>query len=382
MLNPLIGNSMKVCKHIFFLTAILFAVCLYGCKEKYLPEIKDANINYLVIEGFINTGADSTIYNLSRTFKLNNKPIEAPEKGAIVQVESEAGTTYMLPALIKAGRYGRPSLGLDPTKRHRLRIRTKDNREYLSDFVESKTSATFDLKYVIKDNALNFYIDTYDPTGKSIYYQHSYEETWEYESQLRSFHKIVNGAPVLRTLPEEDITTCWRTLPSSEIVLTSAANLSESRLADRLIVSIPGTSRKLNIQYSILVKQTILTKEGFEFYETLKKNTESVGSIFDAQPSQLFGNIRSTTDPAEAVIGYISAGSVVEKRLTLQMRQDLPLEWFGLEDKSICEESVYYARFPGEPFIYVFPDARSTTLLYCADCRLQGGTKQKPPYWK
>jgi len=358
-------------------------VFMYACKEKFIPEIKEININYLVVEGLINTGTDSTIYTLSRTFKLNNKPIEAPEKGAIVQVESDAGATYVLPALVKAGRYGRPALGLDPTKRYRLRIRTTDKREYLSDFVESKTSPPFDLNYNIKDTSVNFYVDTHDPSGKSIYYQHTYEETWEYDSYFRSYHKIVNGVKVDRIFPQDDVTTCWRTLKSGNILLATTNNLSDDHLADRAITSVSGKSQKMHIEYSLLVKQSVLTREGFEFYDALRKNTESVGSIFDAQPSLLFGNIRSTSDPAEIIIGFISAGSVTQKRFIIQSK-DMPSEWFNLADNSICEESLKYLIAPGDPFIWVFPPPREvrTPLLYCGDCRLLGGNKIRPSYWK
>lgn len=367
-------------------SGLIVAICvlLYACKEKYLPEIKYNAVNYLVVEGLINTGVDSTIFTLSRTFKLNNKPIEAPEKGAIVQVESETGATYILPALLKAGRYGSPALGFDPTKRYRLRIRTTDKREYLSEFVESKTSPPFDLKYDFNDGALNFHINTSDPSGKSIYYKHSYEETWEYESQLKSLYKINdNGNIVLRNLPQEDIFTCWRTLPSPNILLSSTANLSEDRLINKLILSIPGSSPKLDVEYSILIRQTVLTREGFNFYEALRNNTENVGTIFDVQPSQLFGNIKSTTDPTETVIGFIGAGTIVEKRFLIQL-PDLPTEWFSQPDKSECEESVspiLILKASGATFIPI-TGGSGTDRLYCADCRLLGGTKQRPSYWK
>ncbi|MFD0749059.1 DUF4249 domain-containing protein [Mucilaginibacter calamicampi] len=359
---------------------IMGCIVLYACKERFLPEIKDNNLSYLVVEGLINTGADSTIYTLSRTFKLGNKPIEAPEKGAIVQVESEAGGTYVLPALPKPGRYGRPSLGLDPTKKYRLRIRTTDKREYLSDFVESKTSQPFELKHVVGDTTLNFYLTTHDPAGKSIYYRHSYIETWEYQTDLISYFKIVNDKRVPREFPQDDISTCWHTFPSHEIILTSTANLSEDRLNDKLILSIGSTEKKINIEYSILVKQSVLTREGFEFYESLRKNTESVGTIFDAQPSQLFGNIRSTTNPSETVIGFISAGSVTEKRFIIQLK-DFPSNWFALDDKSICEESLRMPTDIRQPFIVVGITS-STNYLYCADCIYSGGNRVRPPYWK
>lgn len=378
--------------------ALLICVLLFGCKEKYLPEIKENNVNYLVVDGWVNTGADSTIFNLSRTFKLNNKALEAPEKGAIVQVESEAGTTYVLPTLLKPGRYGRPSLGLDPTKKYRLRIRTTDKREYLSDFVESRTSPPIDdLKYDFKNNHVNVYAYTHDPAGNSRYYRYSYVETEEYRSSLISYYKVENKAVVQRKWPEEGIWVCWRTIPSSDIVLGSTVGLTEDRMADVRIVSPARGSSRLREGYSVLVKQAVLTRAGFDFFETMKKNTESLGSIFDAQPSQLFGNIHSTTDPSEIVIGFISAGTISEKRVTL-MPAEMPLDWFRpppdidsacLATVSGKIETTIVAEDPTWVPIDLVPKQvrppwyyNATKDLKCVDCRVQGGTNIKPLYWK
>ena len=353
---------------------------VYGCKEKFLPEVKEVNVSYLVVEGLINTGADSTIFNISRTFKLNNKAVVAPEKAALVQVENEGGTTYVLPETIKSGKYGRPSLNLDPAKKYRLRIRTKDNKEYLSDFVESKTAQPFDLKYIITNNALNIYISTLDPAGKSIYYRHSYEETWQYESPIKSFYKFENGKLVSRNFPEDDITNCWHFLPSSNISLSSTANLTEDRLTDKLIVSIPSNSEKVKVGYSILIKQSALTKDAFEFWEILRNNTENVGSIFDPQPSQFLSNIRSTTNAAEIVIGFVSSGSTTQKRFIIKVA-DLPTAWFNYSPDEDCNNSRKgLSEFKGVPFIPITV-TNGTDLLYCVDCRLRGGTTQKPSFW-
>ena len=333
-------------RRIIFVSAALFVVVaiLNGCKEKYLPAIKDANINYLVVEGLINTGTDSTIYTLTRTYKLDGKAVIAPEWGAVVQVESDAGNVYPLPALLKPGRYGRRSLGADPTKKYRLRIITKDKHEYLSDFVESRTSPPFDFKYDFNNEALNFYLTTHDPSAKSIYYQHSFVETWEYEALINKKSR------------------CWHVVPSPNILLSSTANLSEDRINNKLILSVPGLSPKLDVEYSVLIRQTVLTRQGFEFFETLRKNTEAVGTIFDAQPSQLPSNIRCTTNPTETVVGFISCGTVTEKRFLIQL-PDLPTKWFTIPDDSECRDT------PSPP-------------PFCTDCRVLGGTTQMPSYWK
>jgi hypothetical protein len=335
-------------RHIFFVSALVLVVAamLNSCKKKYLPSIKDVNINYLVVEGLINTGTDSTIYTLTRTYKLDGKAVIAPERGAVVQVESDAGAVYVLPALLKPGRYGRSSLGADPTKKYRLRIITSNKREYLSDFVESRTSPPFDFKYDFNNEALNFYLTTHDPSGKSFYYQHSYVETWEYET-------INKGGPFYK---------CWHVVPSPNISLSSTANLTEDRVNNKHILSVPGLSPKLDVEYSVLIRQSVLTRQGFDFFETLRKNTEAVGTIFDAQPSQLLpGNIRSTTNPTETVIGFISCGTVAEKRFLIELK-DVPLKWYTVPIDAGCNEMI--------------------TPPICYDCRIQGGTTQRPSYWK
>jgi hypothetical protein len=382
---------------------LICCVFLCGCKEKYKPEIKDSNVKYLVVEGIINTGADSTIFTLSRTFKLDNKAVVAYEKGAIVNVESETGTTYVLPELLKAGNYGRPSLNLDQTKKYRLRIRTKDNREYLSDFVESRTAPPIDaLKFDLKNNGLNFYADTHDPSGKSTYYRYSYIETWEYRSELTSSFKVENHQLLHRNGAGDFIDTCWHNVPSGNIVLGSTANLNLDLLTDTRLTFIPASSSKIAIEYSILVKLNVLTKEGFKFWEIMKKTTEDVGSIFDPQPSQLFGNIRSTTDPSEIVIGFVSAGTVTEKRVTLISSQ-LPSQWNtrNVVLDSTCIKSVKTMFLGAQvnnnlltppiqrliPLDEVYANGNLvgytvTDLFYCADCRTQGGTNKRPSYWR
>jgi hypothetical protein len=394
-----------VIKHkILKVCAALFITCclLYACKEKYLPEVKDISLNYLVVDGLINTGADSTIFKISRTFKLESKAVVSPERGALVVVESDAGLSYTLPELpLKPGNYAAPALNLDQSKKYRIRIRTKDNKEYLSDFVESKVSPPVNLTYDFKRGNLNIYSSARDVTGQSRYYNYSYVETWQYKSRLVSTWKVVNHQLLRRDFPQDDIYNCYHHLSSSNISIATTAALTEDRLEDNLIVNVPPASEKVWIEYSILVKQNVLTKEGFNFFETLKKNTEKVGSIFDAQPSQLFGNIHCTTNPAETVIGFVAAGTVTEKRVTL-IASELPFSFSGPVPDDYCERSkdtlsvssgavkrllldpaqpgyIPLEELTGPGGIYAYI---ATSDFKCADCRLQGGTNIIPSYWR
>ncbi len=55
----------------------------------------------------------------------------------------------------------------------------------------------------------------------------------------------------------------------------------------------------------------------------LKNNTEQLGSIFDAQPSETGGNLHCKTDPTEQVIGFIGCSSQTQKRIFIN-RYELP----------------------------------------------------------
>jgi len=380
---------------------LVICVLLYACKEKYLPEIKDVNPNYLVVDGFINTGSDSTIFKLSRTFKLESKATVAPEKAALVSVESEAGLTYTLPELpLKPGTYATPALNLDQTKKYRLRIRTKNNKEYLSAFVESKVSPPVELTHDFRHGNLNIYANTYDATGKSQYYKYDYVETWQYRAAQQSFIKIVGKEIKYRTYPQDDIYNCYHHVASGKITIATTSTLAEDRLADNLLVDILPSSQKVRIEYSLLVKQTVLTNAGFEFFETLKKNTEQVGSIFDAQPSQIYSNIKCTTNPGDVIIGFISAGTVTEKRILL-IANSFPFDFVGPLPDTWCIDhqdtlstaqhkpllfdpvQTEYIALQTHPIPWLRLPATITATKFreCADCRLQGGTNVVPPYW-
>ncbi|WP_100341062.1 DUF4249 domain-containing protein [Mucilaginibacter auburnensis] len=369
----------------------LIGMLLCACKEKYVPVLKDVNPNYLVIDGFINTGGDSTIFKISRTFKVDSKAIVSPERNAVVTVESDGGLTVLLPELpSKPGTYSVPSLVQDHTKKYRLRVRTNNGKIYLSDFVESKVAQPVSISYDVRHGNLNMYANSTDPGGNSRYYKFAYEETWEYVAPFNSQYKVVNRAIVPRVYPQDDIYHCYRYVKSGRIALASTLSLTEDKVADFTLEVIPETSEKIQRQYSIYVEQTVLTKAGFEFFETLRKNTEQVGSIFDSQPSQLFGNIHCTTAPDETVIGFVSAGTVTKKR-TVLLAKELPFSIKGVNLYG-CTADILQGQDirdlitnPSSPeYLPLYYDEQFNlyaTQQPCADCRLRGGTLTMPPYF-
>jgi len=380
-----------------FITGIILTVLLFSCREQYTPPQITANSNYLVVEGLINTGTDSTIIKLSRTVKLNAKTTTQTETHAVVTVESDANATYPLKE-IKPGTYASPALGLSTTAKYRLRIiaNTNTHTTYLSDFTVAKDSPPMDsLGYTIQPNGLQIYVNAHDASNNTRYYRWDYVETWNFYSMYNSGYIAVDTSIISRTLAQQ-IFSCWGTNVSPDIVLASSAKLTQDVIYNSIITTVPSASEKLSLGYSILVKQYALTQDAFNFWQNLKKNTELLGSIFDAQPSQIQGNIHNINDATEPVFGYVSAGTVQQKRITM-LKTSWPKEWGS--DRSAYNNCGYdvvlmkdgYGTFYGNTILNQIPlysivNGSGIIIGYyastriCADCTLRGSNK-KPSYW-
>jgi len=170
------------------------------------------------------------------------------------------------------------------------------------------------------NNGLNVYVNTHDPKNSTHYYRWEYQETWIIQSVYYSSYKSNGDTVLTRDLVHDNIYQCWKSDTSSNVFLGTSAKLANDVIFENPLIFISSTSEKFTSKYSVLVKQYALTSDAFNFWLNLQKNTEKIGSIFDAQPSEIQGNIHSVTDPSEPVIGYISVGSTASRRIFIERR--------------------------------------------------------------
>jgi len=406
---------------VYFILMIL----TMSCKKPYLPPAVSTSAGYLVVEGVINTGRDSTFIKLSKTVPLSGKTTVSPVFNATVSVESDQNSSYPLTEA-KKGYYVSGGLNLTNNLKYRLRIKTATG-EYLSDFVPVVNSPAVDtVSHIVGADGIRIFVSTHDPNNKTRYYRWDYQETWTVHSKYYSFYKS-NGDTVLdRDLLHDQIYQCWQSDTSSTIVVGSSGALSKDEISNLPVTFVPSASPKLDggqsiiisqyapstSAYSIVVKQYALTPDAYRFWVNLKKNTEQLGSIFDAQPSTLNGNIHSLTHPAEPVIGYISAGSIASKRIFIA-NGEIPAAWLPDPGNSDCVlDSLYFVAKPPGSAVYVNQENQhfnyNKDVKYyglqipiaviinkvngkvightgsspeCVDCTLRGTNKQ-PQFWK
>jgi hypothetical protein len=289
-----------------------------SCKKPYNPVAITSANSYLVVEGLINSGTDSTYIKLTRTTQLSAADTPKPELNALVTVEGDNNTTYALPEAGN-GLYAAAPLGLSASAKYRLRIQTSSGGQYLSDYVVAKNTPAIDsIGHTIVNGGVQFYINTHDPSNNTRYYRWDFEETFGYLSLNQSYFLIgPDGYPAYRINQSDKIYECYKTLTSNQVLLSNSAKLSNDVISQYPIDYITQESGKISHGYSLLVHQYALTSDGYDYWQNLKKNTEQLGSIFDAQPSEIQGNIHCLTNPAEPVVGFISASSVATKRIFL-----------------------------------------------------------------
>lgn len=372
---------------ILYFSLIAIVLTGVGCKENYEPDIKSLEESFLVVEGNLNPAHDSTIIYLTRTFKIDDTAKIKVENGANLVVEGKDNSVRNL-IYAGNGKYVSPDLDLIMGNEYRLKIRLVNGKEYLSDYVKTKATPDIDSIGLDMDGAdAQVYVNTQDPAGSSRYYRWTYQETWEIHSYFFSRYIFTNDIIRERVLPAEDIYTCWKYNNNTEILLANSNRLQDDIIYKKPLLKILAGDDRLQVRYSILVKQYALDKEAYDFYEIMKKNTEEVGSFFAPQPFEVRGNIRYGSNDAEPVIGYITASEEKTKRVFFI----IPTWRYQFDNCSsvIVPDNIdsirYYFSSMYSPYDYnntppdppVYYGARP----YCVDCLTRKATKVKPPFW-
>lgn len=368
---------------------LFFIIGLTSCREQYDPRIDSLEKSFLVVEGNLDPGADSTIIRLTRTYPLADTANVKMENSALVSVEGEDNTTRFL-SNTGSGYYGTAGMNLTIGTQYRLRIKTIDGKEYLSGFVKARKTPLIDsISWERDPEGMWVYANTKDPSDATRYYRWDFDETWEIRSfyySLYIYQRAVNSVR-LRVLPAEDVSVCWKYDRSNSIILANSTRLQKDVIHKAPLTLLPAGSEKLSVRYSMFARQYALDKEAYNFFELMKKNTEEIGSIFTPQPSELKGNIECISDPADYVLGYVTISTVEKQRIFITS----PPQWgFSVSCQNIeildNPDSLRYY-FGGNYYSpHSFRESPPPRVYFsaypeCVDCTTRGGSTVKPSYW-
>lgn len=351
-----------------------------SCTIEFSPETYEDK-DYLVVEGMITDQNMVNKIRISRSFRLGEPLTSRPVSGAEVMIASDDGIVTTLTES-QPGTYSTDSLTFrgQPGSKYSLRI-ILGNKVYETDPVEMIPVPPVNSLYYEKvtitgsedtteiEEGCKIYVDSFDPSGRCLYYRWSYTETWEYRIPYNVVNKI-----------------CYVTERSNEVLIKNTSQFNQARITKYPVLFVTNNTDRLKETYSILVSQYSLSHDEYDFWARVRNVSENVGNLYDITPFAIQGNVRCVTDPGETVLGYFSVSAVAQKRLFIHER------FRGLPNfMTYCATDTIYGMLPGtglnseywviedfgdepEPFWVV------TTYKECADCTTRG-TSIMPSFW-
>jgi hypothetical protein len=385
------------------LIAIGIMILLFDrCVEPFIPPL-DVNdtVNLLVVEGLITNETGPFGIRLTSTVPVydyrniltNSRPIT----GAAVQIIDDKGNIYTLYEN-DAGWYETEEKDLKgiPGNIYTLMITTIDGREYESSPVLMQEAPDidrvhyqeikrthFDLETPYEENWLNILVDTKSPGKDITYFKWDFEETWEFEmpTYVLVSHSSDGPPPSMESIDVEwERKHCWVSESSSSILITSTVDAPDNEIKSFNLQSIGPPDDRLNIKYSILVKQYVIDRNLYNFFKRIRESNEETGGIYEKTPAKIIGNIQCCNGEKEA-LGYFMASVEKTKRI-----------FITLAEHSVAKGTAYgncgWTSSPpryGTMILYGTYNNGTTNVWsdykYCTDCRVRG-INMRPDFWE
>jgi hypothetical protein len=318
---------------------VLFCACslLFSCKEPYDQDI-ETNLKVLVVEGLITDSVGINYVKLSTAVPYDSSSSNSSQRNATVYITDKANTIYYFDEK-NAGIYMPRNANFKgiPGNTYILHVTTKDGYTYISTpqtILPTILPTKFYYEFIKKDEIF------YDAFGSAE------KVTRDYYSLKFNFKSNDNVAPRFRFNTSQCIQYmiskqlnmdtfidfyCWYVITSSNnlnftsekypVILLEVNNYpveefyknSKIRVPDMDVktLSYADTLIETNIRNRILrIKQYRINDDAYQYYKGIANQSADEGKIFDPVATQLYGNMKCTTDSSKLILGFFETSSV------------------------------------------------------------------------
>ena len=310
------------------ITLLALAGILFSCTEAY--DLKTENFeNLLVVEATITDELKPQVIRISKTFRLeSDEPDEV--SNAQVWVETTSGIQYSFPQTEPGLYTSAISFQAQSAENYTLHITLSDGSSYIStpETLPPPTeieSLTASLETINGVQGIQVYAKSSGSVNDATYFKYDYEETYKViVSQYSSLNlNIINVEQFpdgtyyeLELVPKtQDVSTCYSSRKSTDIIQTSLNDSQNTSVEQFPVRFIPANDGIIGERYSILVTQNVQSLEAYNFYKILKELGTIENLFTDNQPGFIQGNMSSTVNATENVIGFFQVASVSSKRI-------------------------------------------------------------------
>ncbi len=341
-------------KHIKYFYIILLIFVTNSCIEPF--DFKsEAYESKLVVSCIITNQLKKHTIKLSQTTPIDITDIE-PEKNAIVEIVNDLGTTYSFQEHEDGEYISTEEFAAQANRSYTLKIKTEEGKSYVSSNEKlPMMSEIEDVNFTVEQNEIDnlqevvFRVNSSSSDGPGNYYRYEYDETYKIKSPLWGRYKIVVISSVfpyefndVLKDPEVDGTgVCYGNKSSKAIMLTETKTLSQDKVTNYPIRSIPLDNYIIGLRYSILINQYVINESTYNFYSLLNKFSNT-GNIFSqVQTGNIPSNIVSESNPSnDEVIGFFEVSSLNTKRVFFDRSDITETSYTNYVEPLTCGEKI------------------------------------------
>ncbi len=353
------------------------------------------NDSLLVIDASLTDELKVHEVHLSYTKAINDKE-QNFVRGATVYVHSSAGDSYQYHET-DSGYYSNEAYSARAGVNYQLVIETS-NKTYRSSWEPMLSSPHIDSIYmklierpseILNRNEQGMQVFINAGITNAQFFRATWSETYEIRVPYpSSLDYLGPGNWMVR---QEPVGVCYESGRSRQLILGSSASNVSGRLLEFPIHFVSLETERLRYRYAIEVKLHAINREAYDFYKQLKKINEGGGSLFDSQQGSVFGNISSSTDESEMVLGYFEVAGVSSRRVffnwdDLNLPVSRPGYRFDCSPNEIIETTpdlIDAFMNPRRRLINIgsMPPTATIAPEHCSDCTSFSSTT-KPDFWE
>ena len=333
--------------------------------------------NLVFVEGLL-TDQDPFFVTIAQSRSTQQTEFKVPIRRAIVELLVGDGSRITLTESVSVfGRYEAPAAFRGKVgQSYRLRMRFTDSRIYESTLERlnapvgiSKTDQTLNLKGIadangiVSSSSIDVSVDAQDDPQVQNFYQW---RTFLYESQRvcatcgNSYWDVrnneCNNGPRPSPMPPFVINydcdgRCWQVYLDDKFNIFSDGLTNGKPIAKRLLKKVPFYQE--NTGALLEIQQLSITPVIYRYYDIIRQQSETTGTLTDVPPSPPVGNIRNINKADEAVLGYFSAAGITRTRLWIDRSQYAGVKYttmlvVGASDTSLGGFRVSCGSLPGQ----------------------------------
>ncbi|MCA1756047.1 MAG: DUF4249 domain-containing protein [Bacteroidales bacterium] len=394
--------------------SLFILLLLQGCIDPFTPgDLKFENM--LFIEAHVTDDPElPPIVRISHAYPLEYDNYEGEPManiyGANVYIEDDNGARYYFsqevifhyksligpqPGYNPGVTYtlSEPGFELTEGRSYRLQIETDDGYIFESEYEKYLPSPPIqDITWGVdrwetkesgdQDEGYRFYISSASVDNEPLFLRWKPDATYKYSVPFLASYRW-NGIS-LDQASNTDIMVCYKDERINGIFTGTSEGLEENRVVDAPLHTVSRVGDRLQITYSLHVKQMRISQGAYQFWKDLQTLLYETGGLYESVPFRLSGNIQCTSHDDFNLAGVFEVAGVSETRAFVPRNyDDFTVDTYRCVADTIGTADLPWDKVPSGSWIREDePEVYLTAPATCFDCRVRGGYTQQPAFWE